>query len=73
MLLSGSTETNSFNDATTHAQEQENLKDAFKNALTEQEDDEEFFTKRAKSNNDAEQEEIDYRNFLLENLASDGI
>lgn len=59
----------------THRQEQEDLRNAFKNAADsdDDEDDDEggFLTKKDKTSEEKEAEENDYRKFLLENMKDD--
>lgn len=54
----------------THVQEQEEMKNEFKNAIMAADDQEDgFFTKRDKTNDDLAAEEEDYKRFLLESIA----
>ncbi|KAK4511039.1 uncharacterized protein ATC70_012245 [Mucor velutinosus] len=58
----------------THRQEQEDLRNAFKNAADsddEEEDEDGFLTKKDKTSEEKEAEESDYRKFLLENMKDD--
>ncbi|GAN09495.1 kri1 [Mucor ambiguus] len=57
----------------THRQEQEDLRNAFKNAADsdEEEDEDGFLTKKDKTSEEKEAEENDYRKFLLENMKDD--
>ncbi|KAI8639130.1 KRI1-like family C-terminal-domain-containing protein [Parasitella parasitica] len=58
----------------THQQEQEDLRNAFKNAADSDdadEDDDGFLTKKNKSSEENEAEENAYRKFLLENMKDD--
>ncbi|KAI8817196.1 KRI1-like family C-terminal-domain-containing protein [Fimicolochytrium jonesii] len=58
----------------TFSEEQARLKDEFKSALKDNEDDEddEFMSLRVKTEEDKKREEEEYRKFLLENLSSEG-
>jgi protein KRI1 len=54
----------------THVQEQEEMKNDFKNAIMADEDEEDgFFTMRDKTADDLAAEEEDYKKFLLESMA----
>lgn len=54
----------------THVQEQEEMKNDFKRAIMEGDEDEDgFFTKRDKTAEDLAAEEEDYKKFLLESIA----
>ncbi|CEP13263.1 hypothetical protein [Parasitella parasitica] len=56
----------------THQQEQEDLRNAFKNAANSDDDDEDgFLTKKDKTSEEKEAEENAYRKFLLENMKDD--
>ncbi|KAL7335851.1 Kinetochore protein Spc24 [Mucor circinelloides] len=59
----------------THRQEQEDLRNAFKNAADSDDDDDDdeggFLTKKDKTSEEKEAEENDYRKFLLENMKDD--
>ncbi|KAI8368345.1 KRI1-like family C-terminal-domain-containing protein [Choanephora cucurbitarum] len=57
----------------THRQEQDQLKNAFKAALNDDDSEEEdgFLTKKSKSKQELEAEENDYRNFLLQQMKKD--
>jgi protein KRI1 len=58
----------------THMQQVEEVKNAFKAAIDEMDDEEDdsFLIKRDKSNFELEQEEHDYKSFLLESMAQVG-
>ncbi|RUS13475.1 hypothetical protein BC938DRAFT_477842 [Jimgerdemannia flammicorona] len=55
----------------THVEEQEEMKNAFKNVVIDDDEDEEggFLVKRTKSRAEMEAEEDDYKKFLLESIA----
>ncbi|KAJ2388998.1 Ribosome biogenesis protein Kri1, partial [Coemansia sp. RSA 2559] len=65
----------------THVQEQEALKNAFKKAAivsddsgeenAENDDDDGFLIKKKKTDEEIEQEELEYRKFMLENIGND--
>lgn len=54
----------------THVEEQEEVKNAFKNvAFDDNDEDDDFLVKRTKSKTELEAEEDDYKKFLLESIA----
>ncbi|RUS21277.1 hypothetical protein BC937DRAFT_93135, partial [Endogone sp. FLAS-F59071] len=54
----------------THVEEQEEMKNAFKNvAVDDNDEDDDFLVKRTKSGAELEAEEDDYKKFLLESIA----
>lgn len=57
----------------THHQEQEELRNAFKSVApdSDEDEDDDFLTKKDKTSEEKEAEESDYRKFLLENMQND--
>jgi protein KRI1 len=64
-----------FRAPLTHVQEQQMIKDEFKDAINNlaDEDEDDLFSKKSKSQKEIDEEDTDYKNFLVKELKSAGV